>query len=328
MPYDGNETLEYDQDFLDEFLDQLENDYCPPTVFHQWQVAMLVCLMVFGLLVNGFILLRFFKLPRIRSFTYHFVASLALADLLMAILNPILILLLLYDKIDFEIGQLFQLIFEWFCAIASLTSFACISVDRMLAIAKPLYHRSLPRSRCIKVIIFVWCFSVVMTLLSVFLSVVVDFFLLVCCYFTISFAIPTLITLVSYAIIARTVVRRGRNFRATDHHANTRTRDALKITWKIFLVILPGIAMWTLYWVIVFLFFTDEENEDKFSLSFIQTISFIPIFTAVVNPLIFIIMTPEFRRYLLKFICRQNQIDLGRRMRRRIRSAQMTVTSV
>jgi hypothetical protein len=181
---DGNKSSEYISEFFDEIEEEIVDFPCSPT-FHKWLPVMLICLMVFGILFNGFILLTFIQLPRIRSFTNYFVASLTVADILMVILNPIIFLLLLYENIEYEIGDILRFHSEIFCSMASLISFACISVDRMLAIAKPLYHRTLPRSRCIKIIVLVWIFSVIATLLDYFVSEndAVDGFIVTCCNF-------------------------------------------------------------------------------------------------------------------------------------------------
>ena len=325
---DGNKSSEYISEFFDEIEEEIDDSSCSPT-FHKWLPVMLICLMVFGILFNGFILLTFIQLPRIRSFTNYFVASLTVADILMVILNPILFRLLLYENIEYEIGDILRFHSEIFCSMASLISFACISVDRTLAIAKPLYHRTLPRSRCIKIIVLIWIFSVIATLLDYFVSEndVVDGFIVTCCNFCIAFAIPTLITIISYVIIARVVIcRRRRTFQETDQSGSNRMKHTIRITWKILLVILPGIVMWCVYWVPVFIESTDEE-EDKFSISFLEIRSLLPIFTAVVNPLIFILLTPEFRKHLLKLICRRSRTDLGR-ITNTIRPTQMRATTL
>jgi hypothetical protein len=103
-------------------------------------------------------------------------------------------------------------------------------------------------------------------------------------------------------------------------------KHTIRITWKILLVILPGIVIWCVYWVPVFIESTDEE-EDKFSISFLEIRSLLPIFAAVVNPLVFILLTPEFRKHLLKLIFRRSRTDLGR-ITNTIRLTQMRATTL
>jgi hypothetical protein len=103
-------------------------------------------------------------------------------------------------------------------------------------------------------------------------------------------------------------------------------KHTIRITWKILLVILPSIVMWCVYWVPVFIVSTDGE-EDKFSISFLEIRSLLPIFAAVVNPLIFILLTPEFRKHLLKLICCRSRTDLGR-ITNTIRPTQMRATTL
>ena len=279
----------------------------------EWLVVVLISLMVLGVLFNGYILLTFIQLPTVRSLTNNFVASLTVADTLMVIFNPILSLLLFYKKIEFEIGDELRFFSEIFCSMASLISFACISVDRMLAISKPFYHRTLPRSRCIKIIIFVWIFCIIWTLLNYLLNHVdnVDDFIVSCCNFSIAFAIPTLITIICYAVIARVVLcKRSSVLQETNHSGNNRLIQNIRITWKILLVILPGVVIWGVYWVPYFI--KSRNGEVEFSITFLEVRFLIPTFAAVVNPVVFILLTPEFRNRLFKSNCRRGRVDLGR----------------
>jgi hypothetical protein len=298
--------------FLDDLEEELEDISCS-SIFPKWLPVMLIILMVFGILINGFILLTFIQLPRARSFTNYFVASLALSDILMVILNPILSLLLLYEKVEFEIGGTLRFYSEIFCSMASLISFACISVDRMLAIAKPLYHRRIPRSRFIMVVVLIWIFSVIATILDFIVSEkdLIDDFVINCCNFCIAFAIPTLITLISYSIIAKVVIcRRRKSLQETVHcSSHVSMKQTIRVTWKILLVILPGLILWCIYWVSVFIDYRNEEEETSSSLTLHQIGFLVPIFAAVVNPLIFTLLTPEFRNHLLKFICRRKETN-------------------
>jgi hypothetical protein len=280
--------------------------------FHKWSLVILICLMVLGILFNGFILMTFVHLPRIRSFTNNFVASLALVDMMMVILMPILILsfLLLTGKLEFVVNLIYY--FVWFCAMTSLLNFACISVDRMLAIAKPLYHRTLPRSRCIKVIAFTWIFPALATtaLVYLYLRTTVDSIILTCLHFCIGFVIPTLITVASYVIIARVVLcrRRINVHQVTNHYNVNRVKHTIRLAWKILLVISPSIVMWNLYWIVMFIILTNAKVTLSFSVT--EVASLVPISVAVVNPLILTLMTSDFRIYLLKWIrCRT---DVGR----------------
>ena len=301
----GNFSFDDIESFFD---DELEETSCSP-IFYKWVPVLLIFFMVSGILINGSILLTFIKLPRARSFTNYFVANLALADILMVILNPVLILLLLYEKVEYGLGDILQFYCEFFFSMASLICFACISVDRMLAIAKPLYHRTLPRSRFIKAIILIWLFSIVVTFIDFIVSAkaVVNDLIITCLHFSIAFAIPTLITLISYSMIARVVIcRRKKTFQEADHFYRVRMKHNIRVTWKILLVILPGVIAWCVYWVPVFLDFKSEEGQ-RFSLSFLQIRSLVPIFAAVVNPLIFILLTPDFRNHLLKYVCRRSR---------------------
>ena len=298
---DANETIENVEAFLTKIR---ENHQCPDSL-HTWELIMQIVLMVLGILFNGFVLVTFIHLRKIRNFTNHFVASLALADMLMVILSPVLFILLFLENIDIRTGETVRFNSKIFCSLASMLSFACISVDRMLAIAKPLYHRTLPRSCCVKIIGFVWIFSIIATFLDHILGDLVGNFITTCLNFVVAFAIPTIITIASYAIITKVVLGRRKGDLQAAHHDGQNRRHTLRITGKISAVILPGILMWSIFWIPIFIEVAHGHDEEIFSHSFKEAVSLIPDLTALVNPLIFIGMTSDFRNYLIKSVCRR-----------------------
>jgi hypothetical protein len=267
---------------------------------------MLTVLLVFGVLFNGFILVTFIRLPRIRNFTNYFVASLALADMLLVIFSPVLFMLLFFKKIDFERGDAIRFNSKIFFSMASMFNFASISVDRMLAIVKPLYHRTLPRSHCVKFIVFIWILSIIGTVFDIISSQFLDVFIVTCVNFVLAFLIPTAITITSYVVIAKVVVGRNQeDLQGTHRHDGQNRRQTMRVTGKILAVIVPGIAMWSIFWVPIFMKLTHSHEEDLFPHSFYEAVTMIPDLTAIVNPLIFIGMTSEFRSYLVKSVCCQ-----------------------
>ena len=291
---------------LEAFLAEVrENHHCPGNL-QTWELVMLTILMVFGVLFNGFILATFIHLPRIRNFTNHFVASLALADMLLVIFSPVLSLLLFFEKVDFQTGETIRFNSKIFFSLASMFSFASISVDRMLAITKPLYHRTLPRSCCVKVIVFIWILSVLGTVFDNVSPKFLNIFVVTCVNFVIGYFIPTAITITSYAVIAKVVVgRKKEDLQATHRHDGQNRRQTLRITGKILMVIVPGTVMWSIFWVPIFIHFTHDHEEELFPHSFIEAVTMVPDLTALVNPLTFIVMTTEFRNYLIKSVCRR-----------------------
>ena len=299
--FQANESTEDIDDFL---ADEREEHPCPEN-FKTWELVMVIWMMVIGVLFNGFILVTFFRKPKLRNFTNHFIVSLALADILTIIFSPLILILLLFEKIDYGIGDFAHFNCRIFCSLTSMLSFACISVDRMLAITKPLYHRTLSRSCCIKVIIFIWIFSLVGTFLDFMLSEVIDPTIITCLNFSIAFAIPTTVTILSYAIIAKVVLsRRVEDLRAASNHDRNNQKKTLRVTLKILMVILPGAIMWGIYWFPFLNEFVSGGEEDIYPHSLSTAVSMIPELTAIVNPIIFIGMTSGFRKQLIiKSVC-------------------------
>lgn len=184
-------------------------------------------------------------------------------------------------------------------------NFACISVDRMIAISKPLYHRTLPPSCSLRIIAFIWFLAFALALLygltdrnmpdpttprSIYII------------FSFGFVIPTICTMVSYAIITRVVLFSPKPNLETTHHqlqAN-RIRQTVRITWKILLVILPGFIMWSFFWIPIFTQNTDKNVQ--FSHSVLVVIGTVPILAAAINPVIYLLMTTEFRKNLVRLL--------------------------
>lgn len=265
---------------------------------HRWEIIVFLSLMVPGLLSNSFILITFIKLPRIRSLTNYFVASLAFSDILILLTSPPLLLLIFLKKIDLKAGFVIRICCEIFCGMASLMNFACISVDRMIAISKPLYHRTLSPSRSLRFIAFIWFIAFVASLLKGLLIEVFHIhisYIFLIILFCLGFVVPTICTVVSYSIITRVVLRSSRDGLERNSQQDSRIRQTIRLTWKILLVILPSSTMWGCFWIVM-------VAQAEVSHTFNALVNMVPVLAATMNPIIYVVMTTEFRRHLIRLL--------------------------
>ena len=261
--------------------------------------------MVLGFLFNGFILTSFIQLPTIRNLTNYLVVSLEFIDMLIVLSSPLLLLLIFLKKIDFEFGNSLRVCCEIFCGMASMMNFACISVDRMIAISKPLYHLTLPPLRSLRIIALIWLLAFTAALLNGFFSGLTNN-IYVYVLFSIAFVIPTICTIVSYSIIAKALLCSSSNSLRRHHQQDCRTRQTIRLTWKILLVILPGLTMWGCFWTILIIAWNTDKITNL-SGDIVEVLNLVPILVAVINPLIYILMTADFRKNFVRLLCRRNR---------------------
>ncbi|XP_031571309.1 octopamine receptor Oamb-like [Actinia tenebrosa] len=132
---------------------------------------------VFSIVGNSVVLWTVYKTEALQSVSNFFIASLALADLLVGlVLNPILIVRAvvygyqMYTNIiphGFDVAEDYL----WIqCLLISTFSFTTISIDRFIAITRAMYYETVMTTRrCQIIIVFLWTSSLSIALLRVFL---------------------------------------------------------------------------------------------------------------------------------------------------------------
>ena len=121
-----------------------------------------------ALLGNSVILLTIWKTTPLHSAAYILLTSLAVSDLAVGLLVQPLFIAVIQSGIP-TIGLLFNILVYFFCC-ASFFTITAITIDRLLVLQFHLrYHAVVTTSRVTGVVIFIWIFSGVNTLL-LFLS--------------------------------------------------------------------------------------------------------------------------------------------------------------
>lgn len=129
--------------------------------------ATFICvLIIFTLLANIFVCFATLRFDCIRPLTNYFIVNLCIADILIAVISmPVYVLVQIYgnDSMSTLLGKRFLSFWgcmDIFCGTASILSLSCISVDRYLAITRPLkYVRCMTWRRAFIMIIAVWCYA-------------------------------------------------------------------------------------------------------------------------------------------------------------------------
>ena len=128
--------------------------------------ATFTCLLIICTLVaNIFVCFATLRFDSIRPLTNYFIVNLCIADIFIAVVSmPVWVLFQLYtERLNSLLGTKFLNFWgstDILCGTASILSLSCISVDRYLAITRPLtYVRCMTWRRAFVMIIAVWCYA-------------------------------------------------------------------------------------------------------------------------------------------------------------------------
>ncbi|XP_031549560.1 dopamine receptor 4-like isoform X2 [Actinia tenebrosa] len=147
---------------------------CPPVVVDSKMVLSLLGLSVisvFTIFGNTLVCMAFATNKRLRILTNFYVASLAISDVLVAVVNiPLWTYWRAINFCNFRGNPLYEtyVIFDILCGTASIWNMAAISIDRLLAVVHPTVYRARLNKKpklAAYIIIYVWTFSTAMALL-------------------------------------------------------------------------------------------------------------------------------------------------------------------
>ena len=154
-------------------LFNMEANSTVPDYSREWEqihCAFLIVIVTTALFGNGFICTSVYCNRRLRKVSYYFLVSLAASDILFVIFS-------LPFRIYFELNSgwllgkqtcQFWIFVDLLCTSASIVSLSLISVDRYVALSRPLrYLVIMTVRRCVFSITAVWLFCFIISLLSV-----------------------------------------------------------------------------------------------------------------------------------------------------------------
>lgn len=262
--------------------------------------AVFVALQIVVALGGNFIVIAsFYTFRDLRTKCNFFIISLAISDVLVALIAmPFWLTLQLtqnewiYDKRLKTFWDCMDIL----CGTASIMNLTAVSFDRQLAITSPFtYPKILTTRRAVCIICFVWCYAA-----TVSCSVLIQspehkwpypnylWFVSI-----VSFFLPLVIMLVMYAriyLVARYQARRiGRNY-ATDIKAA-----------KTIAVVIGGFVICWLPFFIVVLSYANEKNVP---LSFFNVAKWLEYLNSCLNPLIYTCLNRTYRNAFKKLFRR------------------------
>ena len=202
-----------------------------------------------------------------------------------------------------ELKVIIKFLYFWF-PLTSLTNIAVISLDRMHATIRPFGHRLIKKWVSGVTIAGVWVLATMVSTASIILeqygkewSYHIYFWQSYCC-------LCLFVICVSYSSI---VVKFLCGVHPQHHGAANRQR---KLTVTLFIMTVVSLLMWLLFAVLTFLFFQSPimkflsiQELERLQLSFI----ILSLMNSLVNPIVYTIRMPEFRKALLLLFKRQRR---------------------
>ena len=284
--------------------------------FYRIAVIVSICAIVLGIIANSFIIISFCKVKLLRTVTNYFIFQLSLADIFLLLSLAIWISFYL-AKVSMteeqeKLKKRILVSIDVFSSSASLTSLACVSIDRCLAVTVPLRYQSITtHSRAMVVVLSVWSYSMITFILSysrVVIGLEMYNRIYIACLFCCTFALPILITTWSYYRIFCAVWRQVHHL-PKQSAPNRRFRMVMKefrIAVNILVTIVPTYLLWGSFWVAT-LREAFLEKHPNYSAVVNWLLGSAPHFAATVNPLIYIAMTRDFRLLFLRLISCKEQ---------------------
>lgn len=266
-------------------------------------------IVVLAFCVNSFICFAFCYYRRIRTERNYFVFSLAISDLLSIVSLCLFLALPAMEKtMSDENGAILQvalIMFETFCGSASIANLTVISYDRYYSVTKPLhYTANITHRKALLFIVCIWGYALVVALLQL-LSFVPDVYKFGYTPFLALFnsVIPLAVTLncyISIFFIASSHLRNNPH-RSQDPSApaNILTKN-IKISFHILVLVVPLLVCWSSYYAIsvVEVYCSDCIHLTPFENWLVSMMAHI---MAVVDPLIYIFLTKDFRKIIFSF---------------------------
>lgn len=167
--------------------------------------SFLLLIMTMTLFGNALVILAFKRNTKIRTVTNYFVVSLAVADILIALVSMPIWAAYLMSGVELKQGLLKVWTFmDILCGVASIINLTAISIERYFCITYPLsYHTTMTSVKAITTIIIIWIFSIIMSSLKIILWKLpppkYELMVVISCFF-----VPLIIMCTTYRFIFKT----------------------------------------------------------------------------------------------------------------------------
>ena len=263
--------------------------------------------------VNLLSIIIFLKNRNLRSRGMLLVTNLTVADMLFGgiaganiRLIPIMGCKILNVRLTWEGDTIVSFVFSWFL-LTSLTNITVISLDRMHATFRPFRHRIIKKWVYGVTISVVWALAAIISAAIIILNIFGKEWSHHQ-YFWPSYCVLCLFVIC--ACYASIIVKIYCGARPQHHGASRRQR---KLTVTLFIMTIVSLLMWLPYAVATFVYYTTDSirsvsHSKRIRLS--TSLLLVSYTNSFVNPVVYTIRMPEFRKaLLLLFTRRQRQND-------------------
>ncbi|XP_020893989.1 D(5)-like dopamine receptor [Exaiptasia diaphana] len=283
--------------------------------------ATFTCILIICTLVaNVFVCFATLRFDSIRPLTNYFIVNLCIADIFIAVISmPVWVLYQIFPQphqLSSLLGVKFMLFWsstDILCGTASILSLSCISVDRYLAITRPLtYVRCMTWRRAFVMIIAVWCYAGTVAFLRQPMrggqsNTLYALFVLMA-----SFVLPLIVIVVTYSKIfcvarkhAREMVRRSSISQETSEKFKRVSRD-LKAAKTISVVIGTFVFCWAPFLILSVCY----AYKVKIHMDVANITKWMAYTNALLNPLVYSFVDKQLRSLVIKvIICYNRQRD-------------------
>ncbi|XP_068746790.1 octopamine receptor beta-2R-like [Montipora capricornis] len=271
-----------------------------PDKFDRAHIALscvfVVLIMVFAVVGNILVILAFKCFSRLRRVTNYFVVSLAVTDILVAVVSmPVWVAYIISGLHLFQRKPLLQMLWtgtDIMVSVASIWHLTCVSIDRYLCITGPLYyHVRMTSKRAIVIISAIWVSSILIACLGpTFWHL--DIYTLV--IVLLNYAIPVIIILFAYMSIFKAARYQAKQI---DLNINGQSRRfsltvELKAAKTLGVVIGAFIVCWSPFFALNLRYYICRCPPPPLAVSVAKWMHY---GNSMLNPLIYGLMNKDFR---------------------------------
>lgn len=251
-----------------------------------------VIILVLAIFGNALVVGSFIRHRHLRTFTNYFVASLAVADITVgAVSIPMWMTILLLAPRDRVFSQVYFFL-DSFSGTTSILHLMMISLERFFAIKYPVRHRNTGANVYYVFLVFVWVLPATMCGVSLELKKT-ERHLNIMIFFVAFFVIPLLVILFAYGGIWKVV--RNRIMPQEGQSGQRSLKRDMRVIVTIALVILFFVIAWLPFFIVNVVTIYCPTCK-TFNPHLILFMKFMHYSNSAVNPVVYAVKIPEFRR--------------------------------
>ena len=285
-------------------------------IYSPWEIAFYTFVLDFGIISNVLLLLALWKDPLhcFGSISSHFVQHIAFVDCLGLVFSATVLFIAVKTNTPFYVGshnvKNLKPFVVFFSCLANL-NFTSLAFERFISVARPFVHKVYFTKERVRVgFVIMWIFSLICVAIDQclqhtlqvvpFSSYVVE---------TSVFLLCLAITFGLYFACFLCIKRQQAQFKQA--HVEDVTRNALKIKLSnekrflitIFIVSIVTVTLWVPAVIILLPLDIKENTSREFYRLFLTVIPLMAAMHASVNPLIYNLRLPKYRKTFYKLYC-------------------------